>query len=77
MRTMAAEGKEMYRVVIIWKRPWLYNGEEHESAYGPYNAIGTARGVLTRETVDACGAPRPWVVGGRVEKATTTWAKVD
>lgn len=93
MRTMAAEGREMYRVVIVrrqsrlnpeWvprevnagKPYWLYDGPEFESAYGPYNAIGTARGVLTRETLDVYGEPRLGVAGGRIEKATTTWTAV-
>lgn len=94
MRTMAAEGKEMYRVVIVRKemrnnpewvtgedngdKPyWLYDGPEFESAYGPYNAIGTARGILSRETwnFDHTGL-QPGVVGGHVEKATTTWTAV-
>jgi hypothetical protein len=93
MRTMAAEGKEMYRVVIVRRRPrqnpelvrgeantgkpyWLYDGEEFESAYGPYNAIGAARAILSRETLDAYGGLLLGVVGGRIEKAATAWTTV-
>lgn len=55
---------------------YLYNGPEFEASYGPYNSLGAARAMVTRETLDYNKQPRPGVVSGRVEKATTTWETV-
>ncbi|MFD4699805.1 hypothetical protein [Streptomyces niveus] len=55
---------------------FVYEGKPFESTYGPYNSIGAARGQLTFRTLDAYGEPARGVVGGRIQKATTTWEDV-
>lgn len=67
-----------------WKRGFvgsdnprfLYQGETYDSTYGPYNSLSAARGQLTYRTLGYDGEPRPGVVGGRIQKATTTWEDV-
>lgn len=54
----------------------LHDGEEGRHIYGPYNSIGAARGQLTSNTLGYGGEPRPGVVRGWIEKATTTWRVV-
>lgn len=59
-------------------RYWLYGPGTHEVSYGPYNTIGTARAIRTRETWDVYNdCPRHYVVSSRIEKASTTWTVVD
>ena len=93
MRRMVSNGQDVYRVVIVRrvqeKNPeyvqgtgmpyWILLDETYETEYGPYNTIGAAKGILTRETVDTWndGVLKWGVVGGRIEKANTTWEKVD
>jgi hypothetical protein len=55
---------------------YLYDGEPFETAYGPYNSLGTARAQVTHHTLDGFGEARRGVVDGRVQKATTTWEDV-
>jgi len=90
---MVGEGQDVYRVVVVRYRTkqnpeyvqgegkpyYLLLDETYETEYGPYNSLGTAKGILTRETVDTWndGQLRWGVVGGRVEKASTTWERVD
>lgn len=94
MRDMVRNGREVYRVVVRKQKRernpdyvqgkglpyWiLVDGEEVEQ-HGPYNHLGAAKGVLTRETVDTWkedGSLKWGVLGGWIEKATTTWEKVD
>ncbi|WP_157882412.1 hypothetical protein [Streptomyces silvensis] len=81
----------MFRVLVVqrqrrdnpdWERGnvgsprFLWDGPEYTTAYGPYNSIGAARGQLTFHTVDAYGEPRNGVVGGRIQRAHTTWEDV-
>ena len=92
-RRMVGDDQEVYRVVVVrrrqrenpdWERGnvespyFLYDGEEYETAYGPYNSIGSARGQLTRQTVDMIGGGGAYsgVVSGRIEKAETVWKVV-
>lgn len=91
MRRMVSDGADVYRVVVVHRKQkrnpdyvpglgrsvYLLLDETVEVQYGPYNTLGTAKGVLTKETVDRDGNPRWGIVGGRVEKATTTWTEVD
>ena len=93
MRRMVGTGQDVFRVVVVRrvqkKNPdyvqgedapcWIWLDETYETEYGPYNSLGTAKGILTRETVDTWndGTLKWGVVSGRVEKATTTWEKVD
>lgn len=55
---------------------FLWDGDEYTSTYGPYNSIGAARGQLTAHTVDAYGGNLNGVVGGKIQKAHTTWEDV-
>ena len=93
MRRMVTEGSDVYRVVVVHRKQvrnpayvqgagqpyWLLLDETWNAEYGPYNEIGSAKAVLTRETVDHQngGILRWGIVGGWVEKASTTWEKVD
>jgi hypothetical protein len=91
MRRAVGDEQDVYRVVIVRKKQvhnpgyeqgnrktpyWLYLDETFEEHYGPYNKLGTARGVLTNRSLDGFGEPRPWFVSGRVEIAETTWRTV-
>ena len=92
MRRMVSDNQQVFRVIVVQfkrvKNPAYVQGgteryyaltdEKVETAYGPYNSIGAAKAVLTRETVDmhGDGAPRWGVVGGRIERAETTWTQV-
>jgi hypothetical protein len=92
-RRMVGDDQEVYRVIVVrrrqrenpdWERGnvkspyFLYDGEEYETSYGPYNSIGSARGQLTRQTVALIGrrGGRPGVVSGRIEKGETVWRVV-
>lgn len=93
MRRMVGDNQDVFRVIVVtrkWKvnpeyvqggteRYYVLLDETVETAYGPYNSIGTAKGILTRETIDHFngGSLRWGVVGGRIEKAETTWTKVE
>lgn len=93
MRRMVGNNQDVYRVVVVarerkvnpeyvqgeGKPYWLLLDKTNEFEYGPYNSLGAAKGVLTRETVDTWndGQLKWGVVGGRIEKANTTWEKVD
>lgn len=93
MRRAVSDGQPIYRVVVAsYKRKpnpdyvqgsvrqyWVLTDEITETAYGPYNNLGTAKGILTRETIDTWkdGQLKWGVVGGRVEKANTVWEEVD
>lgn len=93
MRRMVGDGIDVYRVVVVQKKRaknpdyvqgeggqyWVLTDEEYSTEYGPYNSLGAAKGVLTRETVDTWndGSLKWGVVGGRIEKADTVWRKVD
>lgn len=90
---LVTDGVDFYRAVVVKRRPrvnpeyvqgslehpyYLYDGEEYENAYGPYDKIGTAKSILTREMLNRrTKEPAPGVVSGRVEKANITWEKVD
>lgn len=89
-RRLVSDDKPTFRVVIIrrrrrdnpdWERGniasprFLWDGPEYTIAYGPYNALGTARGQLTFHTTDGYGEPVKGVVSGHIEKATTTWER--
>lgn len=56
---------------------FCWDGPEHSYTYGPYNSIGAARGQLTCHTVDAYGGNLNGVIGGKIQKATTTWEDVE
>lgn len=93
MRRMVTDGSQMFRVVVEQyerkKNPkyvqggqepyWLLTDKISEVQYGPYNSLGTAKGVLTRETINTWddGKLKWGVAGGRIEKATTVWEKVE
>ncbi|KUF18832.1 hypothetical protein AT728_07300 [Streptomyces silvensis] len=90
-RRLVSDDQPMFRVLVVqrqrrdnpdWERGnvgsprFLWDGPEYTTAYGPYNSIGAARGQLTFHTVDAYGEPRNGVVGGRIQRAHTTWEDV-
>lgn len=94
MRRMVTDGQDAYRVVVVTRKkivnpdyeqgngkPYLVLADETEQfEYGPYNKIGSAKAVLTGETIDPYeeGRPLKWgVVDGWVEKASTVWERVD
>ena len=93
MRTAVSDGQEVYRVVVVKrgqeKNPdyrqgqpdrgpyYVYTDETYEASYGPYNSLGTAKAILTRNTSGRRNEPWPGVVGGRVEKAATVWSEVE
>lgn len=52
------------------------SGKIETHAYGPYNSLGAAKGQLTNRTKDAYGDLLSGVVGGRIEKAVTSWERV-
>ncbi|MEV4037691.1 hypothetical protein [Streptomyces umbrinus] len=54
----------------------LFDGPEFTSTYGPYNSLGAARGQLTSHTPNSYGHPHNGFVGGRIQKAHTTWEDV-
>lgn len=90
MRRMVSDDQDVYRVVVVrkrqisnpeyrqgsGKRPYIYTDETYETSYGPYNTIGTAKGIQTRETRNIFGDTERGVVDSWIEKATTTWEKV-
>lgn len=62
-------GREPYYVVLP---------ETYEAHYGPYKSLGTAKGLLTSETLSPYDKLPRWdVVGGRIEKAEIKWTKVE
>ncbi len=91
MRRMVGEGQEIFRVVVeryhVERNPAWKPGSSlplltlldstHLQHFGPYNSLGTAKGVLTRETRDAYEGLRHGVAGGWIEKAEISWTKVD
>ena len=93
MRRMVGDGQDVYRVVVVRKKKivnpkyrqgysdqsyYLLLDETYETQYGPYNELGTAKRILTRESYDRSENRFQWdAVGGRIEKATTTWTKVE
>lgn len=91
MRGMVGDEQDVFRVVVVRGKcelnpeyrqrgegsPCIYTDETYETSYGPYNTIGAARSIQTRET--RCGPKGPFrqgVVDTWIEKATTTWEKV-
>jgi hypothetical protein len=93
MRRMVHDGAKVFRVVVVQQkriknpdyvqggqvRYWLLLDETEQTEYGPYNSIGPAKAVLTRETIDTWndGGLKWGVVGGWIEKAAMNWEKVD
>lgn len=93
MRRAVTTDQPMYRVVVeVFGRVrnpdyvqgegrpyWVLTEELHENEYGPYQNLGTAKGVLTRETVDTWdeGKLKWGVKGGRIEQAEIKWKKVE
>lgn len=93
MRRLVTDGDDVYRVVVVRRKKvqhpdyvqggrvpyWKLLDEMYNTEYGPYNKLGTAKGVLTREAVDTAGdGSLRWdVVAAWVEKANTTWEKVE
>lgn len=93
MRRAVTTGQPMYRVVVeVFGRVrnpdyvqgegrpyWLLTEELRKNEYGPYPNLGTAKGVLTGETVDTWrdGQLKWGVKGGWIEQAEITWKKVD
>jgi hypothetical protein len=93
MRRSVTTGQPMYRVVVerfekIKNRDyvqgsgslyWILTDRVLQSEYGPYATLGTAKGVLTRETVDTWdeGKLKWGVQGGWIELAEIAWKKVD
>ena len=90
MRTMVSDDQDVYRVVVVQKRQyenpgaggqpyWARSETETDTfVYGPYNQIGSARAVHTRETRDRLdrNKARHYVVDSWIEIAETTWKKV-
>lgn len=91
-RNMVGDQQDVYRVVVVRRRQshnpeyvqggpahyWLYDdNDRYEEFHGPYNALATAKAQLTRLLLDYFKNPLPNAVGGRVEKAETTWNKVE
>ena len=88
-RRAVDDDAELYRVVILRRAPralpdgppyWIWDGELHTIAYGPYNSIGPAKAQLRRES------ERPqWRGGGRlpgvedawIERADIAWERVE
>lgn len=90
-RRYVSDDQQVFRVLVVrrqrrdnpdWERGsvdsprFLWDGPEHTTAYGPYNSIGAARGQLTFHTVDVYGRAYAGVVGGRIQRAHTTWEDV-
>ncbi len=90
-RHIAADGLELFRAVVTETR--TREGEEPKSFtafYGPYNNIGTAKSMVTREQREASytnnrnaayarrtgTAATVVTVSGRVEKANVSWEPV-
>ncbi|MFF6928323.1 hypothetical protein [Streptomyces californicus] len=91
-RRYVSDDQQMFRVMVVrrqrrdnpdWERGnidsprFFWDGPKYSTAYGPYNSIGTARGQLTFHTTDVYGETPKGVVGGWIEKATTTWERVE
>lgn len=92
-RRMVNEGADVYRVVVVWRKVarnpdyeqgngqpyWILLDETGKYEYGPYNQIGSAKAILTKEKFDRLDRDKlAWgVVDGWIEKATTTWERVD
>lgn len=92
MRTMVADDKDLFRVVIVKRRQeqnpdykqgngqrfYRYTDETYEAHYGPYNQIGPAKSIRTKEMWDSYNsAPHEGVVDGWIEKGETKWTKVE
>ncbi len=57
---------------------FLYSETETvKSEYGPYNTVGIARSIRTREVTDYRGDPRHDVADAWIEQAETVWKRTD